>query len=206
MLYLYGKSGTTYLYIHLNNDVTKGNDNQGACVPGVAYAKGLKDGAHVAAGQAVGYVGNSGDADGGDAHLHFEVHPNDGDPTNPYPYLKKAERLIFPTSPRTTVTLSLDGVVTEAFPRQLTIKPTTLRVFPAEIPRAKREQPVTVLLPLTAQITMSGGQGGGTQRAGSLIGKAITVLTEPTFGTLAAAAARPGAFSAARVVLAPTPP
>ena len=33
MLYLYGKSGTTYLYIHLNNDVTKGNDNRGKCVP-----------------------------------------------------------------------------------------------------------------------------------------------------------------------------
>ena len=44
MLYLYGKSGTTYLYIHLNNDVTKGNDNRGKCVPGMAYAKGLKDG------------------------------------------------------------------------------------------------------------------------------------------------------------------
>jgi len=29
MLYLYGASGTTYLYIHLNNDVTKQNDNQG---------------------------------------------------------------------------------------------------------------------------------------------------------------------------------
>ena len=42
MLYLYGKSGTTYLYIHLNNDVTKGNDNRGKCVPGMAYAKGLK--------------------------------------------------------------------------------------------------------------------------------------------------------------------
>ena len=42
MLYLYGKSGTTYLYIHLNNDVTKGNDNRGQCVAGMAYAKGLK--------------------------------------------------------------------------------------------------------------------------------------------------------------------
>ena len=28
MLYLYGASGTTYLYIHLNNDVTMANDNQ----------------------------------------------------------------------------------------------------------------------------------------------------------------------------------
>ena len=29
MLYLYGKSGTTYYYIHLNNDLTRKNDNRG---------------------------------------------------------------------------------------------------------------------------------------------------------------------------------
>ena len=52
MLYLDGKSGTEYLYIHLNNDLTDTNDNQGSCVPGVAYAKGLKSGAKVAAGEA----------------------------------------------------------------------------------------------------------------------------------------------------------
>ena len=32
MLYLDGDSGTTYLYIHLNNDLTEGNDNRGRCV------------------------------------------------------------------------------------------------------------------------------------------------------------------------------
>ena len=205
MLYLFGKSGTTYLYIHLNNDLTKEDDNRGKCVPGTAYAKGLKDGAHVAAGQSVGYVGESGDAEGGDPHLHFEVHPNDADPTNPYPYLKRAEVLIFATSPRTTVTLSLAGVVTQAQPGQLTVKPSTLHVFPAATPTAKRERPVTLLLPQTAQLSMGGGRGGGRQ-TGNLIGKTVIVLTEPTLGTLAAAAARPGAFSVARVVLAPTPP
>ena len=34
MLYLYGASGTTYMYIHLNNDLTMKNDNRGKCVPG----------------------------------------------------------------------------------------------------------------------------------------------------------------------------
>ena len=85
MLYLKGKSGTTYQYIHLNNDLTDGNDNRGKCVAGTAYAPGLKDGATVQAGQPVGFVGDSGDANGIHPHLHFEVHPNDGPPVDPYP-------------------------------------------------------------------------------------------------------------------------
>ena len=32
MLYLYGHSGTTYVFIHLNNDLTSGNDNRGRFV------------------------------------------------------------------------------------------------------------------------------------------------------------------------------
>ena len=31
MLYLYGKSGTTYLYIHLNNDLTEASEDKGGC-------------------------------------------------------------------------------------------------------------------------------------------------------------------------------
>jgi len=58
MLYLYGKSGTTYLYIHLNNDLTNGNDNRGKCVAGTSYAPSLKDGQKVQAEKRVlpGYV------------------------------------------------------------------------------------------------------------------------------------------------------
>jgi murein DD-endopeptidase MepM/ murein hydrolase activator NlpD len=59
MLYLDGRSGTTYLYIHLNNDLTDGNDNRGRCVNGVAFPRGLKTGDRVAAGQLIGYVGDS---------------------------------------------------------------------------------------------------------------------------------------------------
>jgi len=205
MLYLYGKSGTTYLYIHLNNDVTKQNDNRGACVPGMAYAKGLKDGAQVEVGQPVGYVGNSGDADSTDPHLHFEVHPNDGGAVNPYPYLKKAERLIFATSMQTTVTLTVSGTVTRAATGQLTLKVSKLQAFPAGTALDRMRRPLLLAVADTAQIDLGGGKVVGAAEAPNLLGKTVLVLTEPTFATLAAAAVRPLAYSAGRVVLAPLP-
>lgn len=40
-----------------------------------AFAAGARNGAHVKAGQVVGFMGDTGDAEGTPYHLHFEVHP-----------------------------------------------------------------------------------------------------------------------------------
>lgn len=116
MLYLYGASGTTYLYIHLNNDLTPRRDNRGGCKPGVAFAPGLTDGQKVDAGQLLGFIGDSGDAAGLHPHVHFEVHPGDGEAVSPSPHLQKAAHALFPITPslarlKAPVPITLDGIV-----------------------------------------------------------------------------------------------
>src|SRR5690348_8787229 len=127
MLYLYGVSGTMYEYIHLNNDLGKTNDNKGKCVAGTAYAPGLKDGAKVAAGQRVGFVGDSGDANGIHPHLHFEVHPGGNAAVDPFPYLNAGEHLLFSVPPGSVYTLSLAGKVLAVGPDTLKLQVSAMK-------------------------------------------------------------------------------
>jgi hypothetical protein len=205
MLYLNGKSGTQYLYIHLNNDLTDGNDNRGRCVPGVAYAKGLRDGARVAAGEAIAYNGDSGDANAGHPHLHFEVHPDGGAAVSPYRHLKKARRLLFSAAPGSTFTLALKGKVANAAGQDLQVTVDQVRQWPGGRKVKQAGQRVAVTVPETA--TIEGVPSAALAPFPSLDlltrGLPVTVWTEPAKVTFAALSGTKGTLAASRVVVAP---
>ena len=52
-----------------------------------AYNPVLKEGMHVAPGTIVGYMGNTGDAQGTPCHLHLQVHPGGGWAVPPFDYV-----------------------------------------------------------------------------------------------------------------------
>jgi hypothetical protein len=72
-------------YIHLNNDTPGTDDGQGW-----GFAPGVEPGAHVFAGQLIGWVGDSGNAEWVSPHLHFELHDQNGAVVNPTPHVDAA--------------------------------------------------------------------------------------------------------------------
>ena len=152
MLYLHGASGTDYYYIHLNNDLTPKNDNRGKCVAGTAYAKGLKNGAKVLAGQPVGYVGDSGDANGIHAHLHFELHPGRGAATDPYPWLQRATHLLFSAPRGMPFTLELRGTIVSVTDDAVQLKLATVSAWPMRQHQTKLTRRLLVTVPAEATI------------------------------------------------------
>lgn len=81
MLVITDDDGWEYWYIHLNND-TPGTDD-GANNYDEAFGPGIEAGATVVAGQLIGYMGDSGNAEGSGSHLHFEIENPDGQNVNP---------------------------------------------------------------------------------------------------------------------------
>lgn len=72
-------------YMHLNDDTPGSDDGAAPLEMGVA----VEPGQEVEAGQLIGWVGDSGNAEGSSAHTHFELHRN-GRPIDPYTYLVEA--------------------------------------------------------------------------------------------------------------------
>ena len=202
MLYLYGESGTNYYYIHLNNDLTMRNDNRGKCAKDTAYA--VKNGAKVAAGQLIAYVGDSGDADGGSAHLHFEVHPGGGKAVSPYPYLQKAYKLLFTAQAGTPFALTLTGTVVSATIDHLVMNVSTSQAWPSALTLTKLNRTIALGVPETA-LLQSVGSTGATRMVTSLSlaqrGDKVVVWTQPAPATLKAERGDDDILSAALIQL-----
>ncbi len=95
---LTGDDGWVYHYSHMNND-TPGTDD-GTNPFEFAYAPGMGRGVRVTAGQLVGYMGDSGNAEYAGSHLHFEIETPDGQAINPTPSVDAAKlRVGIPSIP-----------------------------------------------------------------------------------------------------------
>ena len=205
MLYLHGQSGTDYYYIHLNNDRTLKNDNRGKCVAGTSYAKGLKNGAKVVAGQAIGYVGDSGDANGIHAHLHFELHPGRKSAVDPYTWLQKASRLLFAAPRGMPFTLDLRGtVVAVGDDGNLQMKLTTVSAWPMRQKQAKLKRRLLVSVPADAtvqQVPRIGAPGTLVDLSTAKPGQQVDVWTATAPTTLRAQRGDDNMLSASLVSL-----
>ncbi|HSC51790.1 MAG TPA: M23 family metallopeptidase [Gaiellaceae bacterium] len=204
MLYLHGQSGTDYDYIHLNNDLTAKNDNRGKCVPGVAYAKGLKSGAKVAAGQVVGYVGDSGDANGMHPHLHFEVHPNRKVAVDPYPWLQHATHLLFAAPRGAPFTLELRGTVMSVAADSVQLRVAVVSAWPMRQTQTRLKRTLLVTVPVGAtvqQVATLGGPGTPVDLSSARPGQQVDLWTSAAPTTLKAQRGDNGALSASLVSL-----
>lgn len=94
MVSIEDEDGYQYRYLHINNDKPGTDDNKGGGVN--AYALDMKRGYPVAAGQLIGWMGDSGNAESTAPHLHFEIRSSDGAPINPYQSLKAARKMLKP--------------------------------------------------------------------------------------------------------------
>jgi Peptidase family M23 len=188
MLYLYGSSGTMYEYIHLNNDLTPKNDNKGKCVQGTAYA--VPDGTPVVSGQVIGYLGDSGDADGIHPHLHFEVHPNGGKAVDPYPFIRKAPHPLVGAPPvGRGFTLKLTGTIVDAGDLELTLSVDTLASWPSHLKQKQLNRELTLTVPDPTAV------------AEATPGARVVVWTRPAPGTVEALTGAPDAITLDRLAL-----
>ncbi|HVE76965.1 MAG TPA: M23 family metallopeptidase, partial [Actinomycetota bacterium] len=89
MLTIRDSAGWQYTYVHVNNDSPGTDDNANPAQ--WIFTPGISLGATVTAGQHIGYLGDSGNAESSSPHLHFEIRRPDGTYLNPYSSLRLAQ-------------------------------------------------------------------------------------------------------------------
>lgn len=94
---IYGDDGYVYNYVHINNDTPNTDDGIGG--GRYAYAPYVEQGEYVEAGQLIGYMGDSGNAEGVGAHLHFEIRTDHDEAFSPYESLQAATHIDEPVVP-----------------------------------------------------------------------------------------------------------
>jgi hypothetical protein len=199
MLYLYGRSGTTYMYIHLNNDLTARNDDKGGCVKDVTFA--VPNGAKVTAGQQIAWNGDSGDASG-NPHLHFEVHPDDGGDVDPFRYLKRAAKPLFAARSGTVFSLALQGSLVAAGGGAATVDVDRVRQYPGGRWLDVDMREVELSVPLGAEVEPFDQLAGDTLRRLKKPAD-VTVFTLKANATNGAIVGAPGVLLLGRVVPIP---
>jgi hypothetical protein len=88
--------GWRYVYYHVNNDplVEPGRPltpSEVALAAQWRWPSTIVEGTRVNAGQVIGWMGDSGNAEQSVVHLHFEIRSPDGSAVNPYTSLRAAE-------------------------------------------------------------------------------------------------------------------